>query len=457
MFSALKIINSTFYLIFTCTFLYFSLLSFKEKEIVAAKKALLIAFLTLIFGVFTTIVLPEPLIILILSSIVLAILILLLSFLPILNKNHESIQSPNQRKDERDIPFSRIRLEPGTPQYQQYYTLHPENEPIDQRTRSRPGLSSPKSLFNHPLSFAATDASYFLTEHLRLAAQGTNTHHHAHYTPQEASAIVKSFAQYYGALEVGITELKPEHTYTHIGRGVGNYGDSINLHQNHTFAIAFTVEMDHTLVKTAPQAPSAMESAHQYVEAGRIATQLAAFIRNLGYQARAHVDGNYQVIAPLIARDAGLGEIGRNSILITPKKGPRVRLGVVTTDLPLITDKYQPNHAVLDFCRICKKCATNCPSRSISLQNRVEVDGALQWKIDPITCFNYWNTVGTDCGLCMSVCPFAHPDTPAHNFIRYGIQHSALFRRLALLMDDFFYQKKPLPHPIPAWLNHPDS
>ncbi len=77
-----------------------------------------------------------------------------------------------------------------------------------------------------------------------------------------------------------------------------------------------------------------MESAHQYVEAARTAIQLAAFIRNLGYDARAHIDGNYQVIAPLVARDAGLGEIGRMSLLITPKHGPRVRLAVVTTNMP---------------------------------------------------------------------------------------------------------------------------
>ena len=47
--------------------------------------------------------------------------------------------------------------------------------------------------------------------------------------------------------------------------------------------------------------------------------------------ARAHIDGNYQVIAPLVARDAGLGTIGRMGLLMTPELGPRVRLAVVTT------------------------------------------------------------------------------------------------------------------------------
>ena len=447
------ILNTIIFLFLTLSFLVFSLISYKERENYAAKKALYTALFFILFGLISTVFFPPFILLIIISLFSIASLILAISFLPFLNPNHETIQTPNQRKDERDIPFSRIRLQPGTPQYEQYYTRHPENEIPDQRTRNRPGLSSLDALFNQPLIYAATEASYFLTEHLRESAQGTNTHHNATHSPQEAAQIIKHYAKHFGALEVGITQLKPEHGYTHIGRGVGKYGDAIEPHQQHQYAIAFTVEMDFSLVKTAPQPPSAMESAHQYIEAGRIAIQLAAFIRNLGFQARAHIDGNYQVIAPLVARDAGLGEIGRNSILITPKKGPRVRLGIVTTDLPLTTDTYKPNHAVLDFCKICKKCATNCPSRSISLHNRIEVDGALQWKIDPITCFDYWNTVGTDCGLCMSVCPFAHPDTPAHNLIRFGIQNSALFRRLALLMDDFYYKKNPIPHPFPAWLH----
>ena len=131
----------------------------------------------------------------------------------------------------------------------------------------------------------------------------------------------------------GVTELRPYHVYTHVGRGSGAWGEPIEL--DHRWAIAFTVEMDHAAMRHAPEAPVVAESARQYVESARIAVQLAAVIRALGYPARAHIDGNYRVIAPLVARDAGLGEIGRMGLLMTPRLGPRVRLGVVTTDLPL--------------------------------------------------------------------------------------------------------------------------
>jgi hypothetical protein len=111
--------------------------------------------------------------------------------------------------------------------------------------------------------------------------------------------------------------------------------------------------MDHALVGTEPDAPTTLETAKEYAVATQIAVQFAAFIRALGYPARAHIDGIYRVIAPLVARDAGLGEIGRMGILITPELGSRVRLGVVTTDL-LLVDGRVTRRDMLDFCRICR-------------------------------------------------------------------------------------------------------
>ena len=254
---------------------------------------------------------------------------------------------------------------------------------------------------------------------------------------------------YFGALDVGITELKPYHVYSHIGRGTGTYGAPIPV--KHRFAIAFTVEMDHGMIAANPHAPGSMESARQYVESARVAVSLAAAIRHLGYPARAHIDGNYRVIAPLVARDAGLGEIGRMGLLMTPRIGPRVRLGVVTTDIELIPDSRNPDPTVIDFCNICTKCAQNCPSRSIPFGERQEIDGAIRWRIDPNTCFRYWNVVGTDCGVCMTVCPYSHPDSMGHNVIRWGIRRSGFLRRVALWFDNLLYENKPNARSAPDW------
>jgi ferredoxin len=181
------------------------------------------------------------------------------------------------------------------------------------------------------------------------------------------------------------------------------------------------------------------ESARQYVESAKIGIALAALIRGLGYPARAHIDGNYRVIAPLVARDAGLGEIGRIGILMTPRLGPRVRLGVVTTDLPLVADSPVDDRSVIDFCRNCRKCADSCPSGSIPEGEPEPIDGGQRWKIDPDSCFRYWNAIGTDCGRCMTVCPYSHPDNAAHNLVRWTTRRSGAARRGALWLDSLFY------------------
>jgi epoxyqueuosine reductase QueG len=166
-------------------------------------------------------------------------------------------------------------------------------------------------------------------------------------------------------------------------------------------------------------------------------------MRRLGYPARAHIDGNYRVIAPLVARDAGLGEIGRMGLLMTPHLGPRVRLGVVTTEMPLVPDSRGDDASVLDFCNVCRKCATNCPVGAISSGDRIAVDDGLRWAIDSETCYRYWNVIGTDCATCVRVCPYSHPDNAAHNLVRWAAGRSGAARRAALWLDDLFYGRNP--------------
>jgi reductive dehalogenase len=357
---------------------------------------------------------------------------------------------PRQRLDERDIMFARARLVPGSPEYESYYTMHPENRAVDDETRALPGLLSLAASRANPLAFASAEASFCLTGALREEVDGPVAPACSKFTAAQMTSYIKNLARYYGACTVGITELQPYHVYSHIGRGSGEYGAPITLDQR--YAIAFTVEMDHAMMGTAPNAPTTMESARQYAEAARVALQLGYLIRQLGYPARAHIDGNYRVIAPLVARDAGLGEIGRMGLLMTPELGPRVRLGVVTTDLPLIPDQRGDDPSVIDFCRICQKCAETCPGQSIPLGDREEIDGALRWRINSESCFRYWNVVGTDCGRCIVVCPYSHPNNAAHNLVRWAVRRSGAARRVVLWMDDVFYGRKPAPRPAPDWV-----
>ena len=299
----------------------FALISIMEKERRAARVAIWCALLGgAVF--FSVSAMPENFQIVFSALIItISLLAIILFFLPI-GKVEPSISTPTKRFDEREIMFSRYDLEPGSPEYKEYYEMHPEHEPEDNLTREKPGLSSPDAKFANPFQFAALDAGFFLTHAMRSAVDGPVADNINTLPADEMTAYLKRLAIYFGAVDVGVTKLKPYHVYSHVGRGEGAYGEEIPL--EHKYAIAFTVEMAHDMVGTGPYPPTSMETCKQYVEFARVAIQLASTIRNLGYPARAHIDRNYRVIAPLVARDAGLGEIGRMTILMTPKLGPRV-------------------------------------------------------------------------------------------------------------------------------------
>ena len=386
------------------------------------------------------------------------VIIVLLAFLIPLKTAANIIDAePLTQQDERDTMFSRNELVPGTERYINYYKQHPEKESLDMNFRKRPGLMSINSLYYNKKAFEAADASFAAVKLLYNRVDGPPAKAFAEHNQskkQETNSkdiseqLIKKLKQL-GALDVGFTTLKPYHFYSVKGRGE-DYGKKIQ--SKHKFAIAFTVEMEREMLKPAPQASIVMESAKQYLNSGKIAVQLAEHIRSLGFEARAHIDGNYQLICPLVARDAGLGEIGRMGLLMTPKQGPRVRIAVVTTNLELITHTYKQDNSVLDFCMQCKKCAACCPSASIEFNEPQMRDGGKRWKINSEKCFTFWCKAGTDCGRCMAVCPFSHPEGGIHILIRWGIKKSHLFRLFAAKMDDFFYGKQPKPFPLPKWL-----
>lgn len=358
--------------------------------------------------------------------------------------------APIGRYDERDIPFSRIRLKPGSAEYGSYYAMRPEKKAVDDAIRTLPGLLSFEGSLAEPFLFSSPEGSFFLTEALRGAVDGPVAEIKLEIGPARASEYVKALALYYGASAAGVTKLRPYHVYSHIGRDFSRYGEEIPFEPG--YAIAFTVEMDLRMTRAAPRAPAVMESGRQYVEAARIAVQLAAAVRKMGYPARAHIDGSYRVVAPLVARDAGLGEIGRLGLLMTPRLGPRVRLGIVTTPLELVPDGPGRDATVIDFCERCRKCADNCPAGAIPDGGRSEgPEGVRRWRIDHDACFRYWNVVGTDCARCVAVCPYSHADNLFHNAVRWGVRRSALFRRAAVRLDDVFYGRRPAPGEPPAW------
>ena len=101
-----------------------------------------------------------------------AVILLIAVFLIPLRKRAPSLRRRGSRFDERDISFARHNLKEGTPEYRDYYSRKPDIEDPDRMTRALPGLLSPVSKYYEPLNSAAADASFFIVENLRDAAEG---------------------------------------------------------------------------------------------------------------------------------------------------------------------------------------------------------------------------------------------------------------------------------------------
>ena len=142
-------------------------------------------------------------------------------------------------------------------------------------------------------------------------------------------------------------------------------------------------------------------------ELDRIAFHVSKFLQNEGYRAlQVPASPPYDVsrnMGDLSHRHAGhlagLGVFGKNSLLLSTKFGPRIRLVSVITDAPLTADKPLD----LDLCKECDKCLRACPV------------GALKGEriVDKTKCFAQHMKVAKElqlgeldiCGVCIRVCP----------------------------------------------------
>lgn len=107
-----------------------------------------------------------------------------------------------------------------------------------------------------------------------------------------------------------------------------------------------------------------------------------------------------------VARQAGLGWIGRHLLLIVPGAGPRVRLATVLTDALLPAGRPTAGD-----CGDCRRCLEACPAGALRLTPYTEYPERSA-ALDVAACaarlasFCHDPAVGRPvCGICMAVCP----------------------------------------------------
>jgi len=261
--------------------------------------------------------------------------------------------------------------------------------------------------------------------------------------PAVTSRHIKELAYFLRADAVGICRLPQYAVYTH---GFPN-GEPIDL--THQYAIGILIDQDWRTSSgtTGHDWISNSMSFMAYSASGFIACILADYIRRLGYPARAHHARNYQVVVPPILLWAGLGEMCRiGDCVLHPFLGPRFKAAVVTTDLPLLTDK-PIDFGLQDFCSKCKKCARECPSGALSFGEKVMYNGYEHWPtdIEKCTSMRVGNPRGSGCGTCIKVCPANKPYTLFHRAVGWAVRHSSLARSVAVRADDLLGYGKPKP------------
>lgn len=174
-----------------------------------------------------------------------------------------------------------------------------------------------------------------------------------------------------------------------------------------------------------------------YEHLGMVAETLANYIRRLGWDASAQYGpsfaNRYSILLPPLLLEAGMGEVSRAGIILNPYLGLGYKAAAVLTNMPLIPDT-PIDFGLQSFCQECKICAQNCPSKAISLGDKVMYNGYETWKLDTRRCasFNFTNKNGTMCNCCVKSCPWTNPPTWPHNLVRAMVMHSRLARSIAI-------------------------
>ena len=304
-----------------------------------------------------------------------------------------------------------------------------------------------KTILEHSMWVASEIVNYVLRK-TELAREGEAIYNHKYRLkdpqPKAMSLIIKKMAHWFGADLVGITKLNPLWIYTHWGLHSAQYcgnedleGQEISLPKEYNRVIVIATEMSNQEIQKSPAVEAATDLG--YSKVAFIVSSLATFIRELGY--RAMPATNEIGLSIPMAIDAGLGELGRNGLLITPEYGSSVRIAKVFTNLPLDCD-LPIDFGIQKFCEKCGLCAKYCSADALCKGKRMDKGwdksnstGLLKWPINAMECFNFWVENGNHCSVCIRVCPFTRFNPVYHSILNTFSSTEILTKMLVSLHE----------------------
>ena len=217
------------------------------------------------------------------------------------------------------------------------------------------------------------------------------------------SENIKAASYFLGIDAVGISRCPTWVWYSHDAIGTP-------ITPTHDQAISMIIDQGYETMEGASGDDwiSVAQSMRAYLRFALLGGVIAKHIRNLGYSAKAHTNLDGEVLQPPLLLLSGLGEVSRiGEVILNPYLGPRLKSGVITTDMPLAHDK-PIDFGLQKFCESCNKCARECPSGAITAGPKLMFNGYEIWKSDSQKCATYRITTpgGAMCGRCMKTCPW---------------------------------------------------
>ncbi len=227
--------------------------------------------------------------------------------------------------------------------------------------------------------------------------------HSSAINPAKNAANIKAALYFLGVDAVGLSECPDWAYYSHNAAG-----EAIDPY--HKNAISMIIDQGHETMEGASGDDwiACAQSMRAYLRFSLLGGVIAQHIRNLGYTARVHSVMDDEVLHPPLLLLSGLGEVSRiGEVILNPFLGPRLKSGVVTTDMPMTHDK-PIDFGLQTFCESCNKCARECPSGAITAGPKLMFNGYEIWKSDSQKCTTYrvGQKNGAMCGRCMKTCPW---------------------------------------------------
>ncbi|WP_299789383.1 reductive dehalogenase domain-containing protein [uncultured Marivita sp.] len=250
---------------------------------------------------------------------------------------------------------------------------------------------------------------------------------------QNNADAIKATAYWLGCDAVGISRCPDWVWYSHDARG-----DPID--PPHDQAISIIIDQGYETMEGASGDDwiSVAQSMRAYLRFSLLGGVLARQIRNLGYSAKAHSVMDGDVLQPPLLLLSGLGEVSRiGEVILNPFLGPRLKSGVITTDMPLAHDR-PIDFGLQRFCESCNKCARECPSGAITAGPKRMFNGYEIWKSDSQKCAAYRITTegGAMCGRCMKTCPWNLEGLFAEKPFRWAAMNVPQAAPLLAKLDD---------------------